>query len=412
MIRYTALSLALAFVLPAAAQSRDAALLPPARGDVVLRSLVRDAPASPATIERAPVRFAWALPADAGPIEAPAPYTATSREHWRDVDGATLARGLRLHTTAPGALVLISPAGPDSLAVARDALQVRQAGRVLAAGEATVALAPQAALEDATGTRFAPGALGFRLSPALGVGEIELQVTGAQGRYVVHVREPDSPVALHVDSPVPDYRTGAQVRLQARLDNTAGLADLREIGGVLTAPDGREIPLRGTRTRAGVVLEAALPATASRVPGLWEAHVLASGEADGQPVLRDAKVAFEVTAPTARLHGRHTVSRTADGQLSVDLPLDVGSAGRYEARAVLYGTGHDGRLAPVAVGHTADWLTPGARALTLVFPPDVISGSRAPYELRQLGLHDQGRMGRLEYRERAARIDTPTIRAR
>src|SRR5690606_3982600 len=194
-------SLAAALALAGAVHAQDATLLPAARGDVALRTLATDAPATPPSPERAPVHFAWALPADAPALAAPAPYTAASREYWKDVDGAALARGVTIHTTAPGALVLISPAGEGSRAVAPGVLQVRQGGRAIAAKDATVALAPQAALEAATGANFAPGALGFRLAPALGAGAFELQVPDARGRYVVHVREPDSAVALRVENP-------------------------------------------------------------------------------------------------------------------------------------------------------------------------------------------------------------------
>lgn len=398
-------SLAAALALAGAVHAQDATLLPAARGDVALRTLATDAPATPPSTERAPVHFAWALPADAPALAAPAPYTAVSREYWKDVDGAALARGVTIHTTAPGALVLISPAGEGSRAVAPGVLQVRQGGRAIAAKDATVALAPQAALEAATGANFAPGALGFRLAPTLGAGAFELQVPDARGRYVVHVREPDSAVALRVENPAAAYRTGDRVSLQASLGSETGRATLGDIGGMIVAPDGRDFPLRAVRTRSGIDLQAALPHEASSVPGLWEAHVLAAGDADGAEVLRDAKVAFEVAAPTARLRGGYKARSDAGGQLVFELPVDVGSPGRYEVRAVLYGTDARGELAPVAVGHAADWLGRGAGALTLVFPPEATRDASAPYELRQLGLNDQGRMGRLEYRERAARVE-------
>src|SRR5690606_32512403 len=198
-----------------------------------------------------------------------------------------------------------------------------------------------------------------------------------------------SAVALRVENPARAYRTGDRVSLRTDLGNDAGRARLDEIGGMLVAPDGRDFPLRVGRTRDGVRLDVVLPEHASSVPGLWEAHVLAGGEAAGAPVLGDAKVAFEVAAPTARLRGRYTVRSDAAGQLMFELPVEVGSPGRYEVRAVLYGTDARGELAPVAVGHAADWLGRGAGALTLVFPREVVGNASAPYELRQLGLNDQ-----------------------
>jgi len=406
IIRTSLLAATVAIAIAGNATAQDTRLSA-AAGDLLVQTLATDAPPSSPSIERAPVHFAWPLAADAGPIEAPAPYTAVSRDHWRDVDGAELARGLTIETTAPGALVLISPAERGSNAVERDDLHVLRAGQVLKADAATTTLAPQAALEAVTGTRFAPGALGFRLAPDLGSGRFDLQIAGAQGRYVVHVREPDSPFALRVDSPRAGYLAGDHARVHAALDSGGRQASLHDVGGMLVAPDGREFPLRAVRTRTGVALDAALPRQASAVPGLWEAHVLAVADAGGTTVLRDAKVAFEVAAPTARLAGQHTSRSDADGLLTFELPVEVGSPGRYEARAVLYGTGSAGDLVPVAVGHAADWLAPGTGQLTLVFPAAVLAGARAPYELRQLGLHDQGRMGRLEYRERAARVTRP-----
>lgn len=404
------LALTACLVLSGAALAQGGPLLAPATGDLAPRHVVSQAPPTAPGTERAPVQFAWALEADAPAITAPAGFTAVSREHWRYVDGAELARGLSIETTAPGALLLISPDTASTTAVGPQDVRVLRAGRALPAEASIRALAPQAALEDATGARFAPGALGFRLAPELGTGRFDVQVAGAQGRYVVHVREPDSPYALRVDSPVSTYATGTRARLSASLEGEAGLT-LRDAGGMLLAPDGREFPLQVTRTRNGAGLEVALPAQASSVPGLWEAHVLAVADAGGTEVLRDAKVAFEVAAPTARLAGRHAVRTDADGALHVDLPVEVGAEGRYEVRAVLYGTGSDGRLLPVAVAHSADWLGPGtAASLPLTFPAAVLGGARAPFELRQLALHDQGRMGRLEYRERGARI-APTLRS-
>ena len=88
------------------------------------------------------------------------------------------------------------------------------------------------------------------------------------------------------------------------------------------------------------------------------------------------------------------------------LPVEAASSGRFEVRGVLYGTAGDGSLLPFAIAHAARWLDPGQADITLKFGADVMpSGLSAPYELRDLSLNDQARMGQLETRARAVRFE-------
>lgn len=407
--KYPLLALAVAALLapgPLGAQSAGrpavAPLLPAAAGDQVVDRLARVRTTPAPHIERDPVRYAWAIDADTR-LEPPAGHTAVSRAHWDTVDGAELARGLAVHTTHPGAMVLISPER-GAAPVEPAGLRIGSGGLMLEAAAATDRSTPAAGLEAATGLPLSNGSLGFRIRPELGSGRFELHVPGASGRYVVHVHEPASPYVLKLQNPDTTRLAGDMLSLPVQLEAPAGTPPLRTLGGLLVAPDGRTLPIDGVATATGHHLVARLPADAGSVPGLWEVHAFAVGEANGQPLLRDAKVALQLAAPTARLQGAHTVGMGADGRLQVTLPVEVASPGRYEVRAVLMGSGADGTLRPAAVAHAADWLEPGRRSLALHFPAAVHEAVSAPYELRQLTLSDQGRHGRLEYRERAARI--------
>lgn len=410
--RNTILPLAVALLLAAGtAHAQHGRLLPQPGAERAPAALATDAAPVHATGERAPVNYAWAIAGDADAIAPPAPPAAESREYWRYVGGDELARGVAITTTAPGALVLVSPVGPASAPVAAGDLRVVHGGRALAAEQATTALAPHDALAAATGVAFAPGSLGFRLAQGLGSGDFALQLRGADGRYAIHVREPDSRQLLRIRGDAGGRATGEILRIEAVFEDDGRALAARAAGGMVAAPDGREFPLRVERRGDRHVLSTRLPARASARPGLWEAHVFATGAGPGGiEVARDAKIAFEVAAPTARLDGGYAITRGAGGGLHVDLPVEAGSAGRYEVRALLYATAADGALRPVAVAHAADWLPAGKGGLTLVFPADVVEGARAPYELRQLALADQGRMGRLQYHERAVRIEREPAR--
>jgi len=391
----TAVLAALAAVPAHAAQALRAA----AAGDQVPASLVA-APLPADDSERVPLAFAWALD-PAQPLQAPGAYAAVSRSYWQQVDAAELQRGLDLPLTAPDAVIQLSP-GTGARALPAEALQVRDA-----AGRSSVARSVDARQLQAAGMAVTDGSSMLRTGASSAVGTYRLQSAQAQGRYVVQVLEPNSPVRLEVQASQAQVLAGGSVQLQARLledgPSAAKLATRRSsLGGeaLLVAPDGRSWPQRLLRTTDGSLrAQVRIPAEASTVQGLWELQVFA--QADG--VLRDGKVAFAVAQPTARFSGQATPDAASR---QVSLPLQVAAAGRYEARGTLYATGADGQLKPVAQAHAAAWFE-GAGRGALVLPFDQAAlppGFGAPYELRDLQLQDQSRMAPIESRALALRF--------
>jgi len=165
------------------------------------------------------------------------------------------------------------------------------------------------------------------------------------------------------------------------------------------APDGRSWPVPLVAGKEGLRARVTIPQDIGRVQGLWELQAFVS--ANG--VQRDAKVAFAVAKPTARFSGQVAV----DSALRrVSLPLQIGAAGRYEARGTLYATGPDGQLHPVAQAHSAAWFDKAGNAeLTLPFASVALPrGYAAPFELRDLQLQDQGRMAPIESRAVAVKF--------
>ncbi|MGH8032768.1 MAG: DUF4785 domain-containing protein [Luteimonas sp.] len=391
-----------------AAETDGSRLLGPTADDLVATALTTRAAAMPSGIERKPLQFAWAIDR-ASALLPPQPFTTSSREFQATVDAADLTRGHTIHTTQPGALVLISPERGVSARVDPTLLRVIKDGRVLNRQAATEFDASAQQLND-TGAAFSAGTLGMRLNPALGSGRFDLQLPDAEGRYLVQVFEPTSAYALRLTNPHDTRLAGQAFYVDATLLDDRGDAVMHRLSGLLVAPDGRSFPLEfQPQASGGHRLQSTLPAQASDQPGLWELHAFAVGEAQGQPLLRDAKVAIAVAAPTARLAGGYTLRDGAAG-LEVAIPLQVAAEGRYEVRAVLYGTDATGELRPAAVAHSANWFKSGQQAsLGLAFAPALYAGLSAPFELRQLSLGDQGRQGQLEYRERAMRLSAAQL---
>ncbi|AWV07191.1 DUF4785 domain-containing protein [Marilutibacter maris] len=387
--RILALSLAALLSAPLAANASQP-LLPAGGGDQVPQRLTA-APVPAGDFERAPVSFSWPLDPNAE-LSAPAPHAAESREFWMTVDGAELERGVDVGLTAPGALIRVSPArGAAPIAPGR--LQMQQAGRAIP----LQAMATDAQLR-ATGMAVNPGTAVVRADRSASAGRYRLQAAGADGRYVVHVFEPDSDLVLH-----------AQPRRHHALENGRMQVDVRMQRGkqgiparaeaLLVAPDGESFPVRLRLDRQGRgTADVRLPAHHSRQPGLWELQVFTN---DGETA-RDARTAFAVAAPTARLDGGF---RADPGKLQIVLPVEAAAEGRYEVRGVLYATAPDGVRRPVSQSHSAAWLAAGDGALTLKFDPAHLPrGYHAPFEVRQLELHDQTRMAPLEVRERGLRF--------
>lgn len=361
---------------------------------------VVSAPLPAGQFEREPVQFAWALdPSDA--VSAPMVEVMESRSFWRTVEAAELQRGVEVELSAPGAVIQLSPAA-GARALPAQSLKVRDAAnRVMDTRQFESAQLQQAGMAVAPGTQL------LKLESG-DIGRYRLQAADGQGRYVLQVLEPNSPVVLRARTDRAVAFAGSRISLQVDMDGAQSaaaslaqrLARAPLVGqGLLVAPDGRtwDVPLQAGRG-GGLSSTVALPAEGSDAPGLWELQLFT----EQAGIARDTRLAFAVARPTARIAGSIRAANLAD----LRFPLQVGAPGRYEVRATLFATGSDGQLRPVAQGHSAAWFNAaGAGQLRLSFAGVALpAGYGAPYELREVELHDQSRMAPIERRARALRF--------
>lgn len=403
---------ALLLAAPSTAWSDRILVLPPGPADLLPTRLIAPEPsAEPTDAPREPVTFSWALDANA-PLAPPTAFIAESKEFWLRVSGAELSRGVRLPTTAAGALVRLSPApGSRSITPALGELELRaSSGRAFAAGQGIRALASAEALA-AIGAEFAPGTVAFPLREEVGAGAVTLAWAGAdaESTYVLQVVDRAGGAALRLASDRPFYLDGDRLILEATLAMPGRRLALDHATGFVLSPAGRAWPLSFTRQpRGSWRAELALDAREEAAPGLWQIELQAGGRQGELEVLRNARTAFSCALPTARFSNEIELSKApSPGALQLSLGVVTAAAGRYEARAVIFGTDPaSGALKPLAAAHSAAWLEGGRGALELRVEPAILAASRltAPYEVRELELRDQGRMGILERRERALMI--------
>lgn len=399
--RLSLLAAALALSLSSVGIAQERArLLPAQTGDLVPAQVTAGERSVAPDLERAPVHFYHPVEADETITSLHEPFKADSREYWQQVDGAQLREGYALALTAPGAVVMISP-GVDARPLQREQLTVLSSGRSHDPDIATRTLADADALRQA-GMDVNPGTLAFKLLPGYEA-DARVRIADADGRYVLHVLEPESRDVLHAQAAVDTVHASGQLQVRFNLEGGAGID---AIHGVLVSPDGQAFDLdfgRASRTaareRVGTVRT---PAQVRAQPGLWDVRATVAGR-DGQRAFqRDVRTAVAVVAPTARLDGSATVHIQRTGDMATRFGIQVGAEGRYEVRAVLYAHSakHNG-LVPVGVSYSAEWLSAGNQALSLNWPQSVLSTYSAPYVIRDLRLTDQASVATLERRSEA-----------
>lgn len=386
--------------------------LPTQPGDLVAPALAAPpshvASAGAPNLERQAVAMSWAAQGEI--VTAVKPFVGESREYYKEVSADELAAGVDIHTTSPRALVRLQPLSATGTPISPQSVILTSAGgRAYASGSGMELLVTADKMNKA-GLPFGDGTSAFRVHPDLGAGTLKLRAAQAGGsqRYLVNVVEPDSRYALTMQTDAPSYLDGQVLTVLPSLVEKDGTRQLQRplarLAGYVTSPAGRRFPV-DFRMGADGRLRAQLKLDAKEAPhpGLWEVHAAGEAVVAGQTVQRSLRVAFAVAVPVARLNGAVAVANEP-GSVGMRLGVTVAAAGRYETRALLYGT-VAGAMTPLAVAHSAQWLEPGSHNMVLKFTPDLLAGATGPYELRDLTLLDQGRMGVLQRQQRAVAID-------
>jgi len=389
-LRLTQLGLALTLALASAAVSADV-LLAPTSSDQVPASL--RAGVAPEGLDRQPVQMSWPLSADQAVQSQQPTYRAESKEFWQRISGTELARGVAIYLTAPGAVVRISPAGSRAQVLAPESVQISNARGAISGAMRSV-LRPEDLAEGSA--PFPEGSLAFRLDRAAGQGELMLQAANASGEYLLHVFDVGSSLSLSLAANRDSVLLGQSLTLESQLDG----AQLNRIEGLITAPDGSTQAItfkpRGGVWRADVMPE--LPALGAR-QGLYEVHAWAVASDGKGQILRDAKTAFALAAPTARLTGEYALS--ASEAISLKVQVQVASASRYALDGTMLVSG-----APVAQAQSAIWLDAGTHQIELRFEPASFErGLPKAYAIADLRLLDQGQLVTLERRALALKVN-------
>lgn len=361
----------------------------------------------PVPTEHQPLSISWALPHDQAIQSVTQPFTRSSREYWMDVSATELQRGVSLPLTAPGAIIRLSPSDPigGKLQSGNVRLQLGRQSMTLSQASSQLADAPSL---QAAGMDVPAASMVMKLKPELGSGLATLQAPDASGRYVIHVFEPESTLAMTAKADRNDLLLGDHVHVQVSMRDADKKAPLAAVGGFLRAPDGSTTMLAYRQQRDGSFTVDAQPRNIPSTLGLWEVHTFTSGiDANGDEVRRDTTTVFSAATPTARLSGMAKTSTTRDHGIDISLGVTAQRRSRFAVSAVLFGRDVHGAMVPAAFAQSAAVLRKGNGRLVLHYDRASLKGISAPYELHDLRLQDQPALGLIERRALAMRFDTP-----
>ena len=369
-------------------------------------------------LSRESVQFSWNLDTSAA-IAAPTPHRAESREFYMDVDAATLRRGVAINTTARGSVVKLSPSGLNADTNAKskaksltiDDVIVRVDGKSVGLRSFASRVDDSAKLGawgDDAGVSFAPGSLAFLIDDARGAATFEVALKSADRSYLVHVFEPASPNALTLTTNRDAYLVGEQLEISAAATNGAAIT---EISGGIASPQGDIKAVTFTRHADGHFV-GNIALSEGTAGALYEAFAVAKLSDGSLIALRDAKVSFAVAEPVARLINIAANANNLDtASFSVD--VEVATAGRYQAEAVLYAQQGSARV-PVAIAHSGAWLNAGESTMSLKFDNLDLAkrGIAGPFTLGHFALKNQGTLSTVERRAEIAVTTAPNVTTR
>ncbi|GAA0198777.1 hypothetical protein GCM10009123_02600 [Kangiella japonica] len=323
-----------------------------------------------------------------------------SRQYKVDVSGAQLKSGVTLNTSAKGALVRISAFDGKSAIEPKQLSVKTSTGKLYKQGKAFDTLVSSDVMQK-NGMGFQQGTTGFKLDDSLGAGTFTLKADNAiasHAKYRVNVFEKNSDTEMHLTANKSNYLKGQALKVDAKVFNLGRTEKIVSIKGKLVSPSGKTHKVSFSPSKEGYVLNKPLDMTADSIPGaLWELHTEVQAKVGGQLVQRNGQLPFAFAQKTASISAKPVVSGQKQSPVAT-IPVNANVDGRYEVRAILYGTTEDGSLKPIMMTHSAANLAAGEGAIMMKFDPQILAnaGVTAPYKVEQLELRDQNQMALID----------------
>jgi len=342
-------------------------------------------------------------------------FTSVSDEYWFEATGKQLKSGVVLAISSPGALIRLSTKqtkGNDSLpakAIDPNSVQLFKNNKMLPSP-----FSQKVSQQEFATANIFPNSSAMKLNSKLGKGEFTLKVNdylADHQRYMINVKEKNAEHTLHLSIAKQSYMQGQKIAFTSALKTNSTNKTTLTRGkqkAYIKSPSGEKKQISLTKNGAQFQFIVPTELTPAKRGQLFELHVETEDRANGLKVKRNAKVAFAIAQPTARIEAvgqldKNTFITDAESANHVapsfvDISLQVASEGRYEVSAMIYGSSGKKLNLPFMLSRSGYYLTPGKHTVKLQLDTDIIksSGLKAPYSVKNVRLMDQSRMALLQ----------------
>ncbi len=364
------------------------------------------------------VSISWPLKPDLTLSETSKTFKASSKAYWLTVGGKQIQQGLKIQTTAPGAIIKLSPKPNENART--DTLPELDASQLTIidpqgkqhSQKSALARSATATQLNKAGVSFSPGTLILQLDKTLGHGEFTLKykdINNIHQAYHVYVLDKDSHYSLSLQTKDDTLFYGSQLHAQIALKANQKNQQINSIETYLLSPDGEKIIVDTHLNKNGMtVANAVIDSPEDTKTGLWELHTMTTSRVNGVLIQRNAKTTFAYNHPNAALSKTVVISKGVkpNNELTLTFAVDAVSVGRFELRGTLYGTDINGKNTPMMFANSAGWREAGKSTLNLTFDLNKLpqANLKPPFEIRDLRLLDQSRMMLLHRQKTALRF--------
>lgn len=355
---------------------------------------------------REDIQFVSPMSGEYQPRQWQSSQLVASNEYWFPVSGEALNQGIPLTISQGGAVIRLAPRADMSSGALFHAPAIEPTSLELSAPKG--AQVPDLVRSMANAEALASAGMkddssALLLSSAAPAGEYRLKVRSAvdpRSQYLVNVKEKGSPLVLHLRAPM-GLSLGQSLAGSLTLD---GLGQLSTAKARLRQGT-QELPLPLTLENGA--FSAAMPDgfEPGSAAALSELLIDVQSRVDGIAVKRTIKTAFKHFAPSGRVLPDAQVQWQGETPVAVTFDLELADAGRYALSAVLTGTDSNGKEVAIHSSEAARWFE-ASNSLTLPLSRELIerSGLKAPFQIRELELKDQGQMATLSFQDKALQL--------
>jgi hypothetical protein len=303
----------------------------------------------------------WAI--KDSPLNLKSDNTQRSYSFKEIVTAAQLQQGVKLTTTAPGAVIRITSMQHAALPDLEIQTPTQQS---LMLKEASTLYSDDQSLMDEAGSSNPPTL--FQLKSELGKGTFTIKSKNAKSatndKYVINVFDKFSMNYLQVSTNAIHYNYGDKLTATITIKNNSNY-NVTDLNAYILSPRGDAISLELTKVQnnkfqGSTVLNSELNDLGEN----WYLEADITSTYDGGFIKRSGHAAFSYSIPSA---GLVSVKKISSSPLTFVATVDVASASRYALQSVLFYKNNKGEIKPVETSQSARWLEQGKQKIKFSF---------------------------------------------